>query len=59
MSEIRKMRAIWAGKRLGGSGWAGGRNGHSTSSGPLAWYFAQPAGSGLKYLLTVRGYVLV
>ncbi|MBE0431488.1 MAG: hypothetical protein IBX67_06650 [Dehalococcoidia bacterium] len=59
MSEIRRMRAVLAGQRRGGSGRAGGRNGHSASSGRLAWYFAQPAGAALRYLLTAYGYVLV
>ena len=32
--------------------------GHS-SSGMLSWYFAQPAVPGLRYLVTVGGYVVL
>jgi hypothetical protein len=32
--------------------------GHS-SSGMLSWYFAQPLVPGLRYLMTVNGYVVL
>jgi hypothetical protein len=35
------------------------REGGHSSSGMLSWYFAQPAVPGLRYLVTVGGYVVL
>ena len=33
--------------------------GDQSSSGMLSWYFAQPLVPGLRYLMTVGGYVVL
>ena len=34
-------------------------NRHGPSSGRLAWYFAQPPITGLPYVLTATGYIVL
>jgi len=38
---------------------ANGENGRLSSSGPLSWYLTQRLLSGLKYVATINGYVML
>ncbi len=55
-SRIRNMRAD---KQADLSGQANGGNGHGPSYGSLSWYFAQPPLTGLTYVLTATGYIIL
>jgi hypothetical protein len=49
--------AAW--KKMGSCSRANGKDGCRSAPRMLGWYVAQPVSQGLKYLLTIHGYVLV
>lgn len=46
-------------KTTGNSGGANGEDGRYPATGPLSWYFAQRRVTGLRYVLTINGHVLL
>jgi len=58
MSDKQKrMRWMPGDKKSSGAGGTDEGNGRHPSSGLLAWYFTQREVPGLKYALTINGYV--
>ena len=55
----KRTPEMQAGEKMCPSNRANGQNGHYPSSGPLSWYSAQRAESGLTYALTTYGYVVL
>jgi hypothetical protein len=47
------------GKKTGNSGALNGGNGRHPATGLLSWYFAPRRVTGLGYMLTINGYVLL